>query len=292
MQTVHPAKRRFYKNEVFKSDRFVTLPIAHIQGLCCVLSLRDYLRGRPKEFANPNHATSTDKNPVILEEKEADVFLCESRYIERGQKMEKIMGWLQNMPDRLRTREKTWEQNPGTDFLLFPRSINVPKEPSPFAHLAEEEAGGEEESGGARSEAPSDYSEEEDEEYMDERRSKKKSAPKQKAAAPVPAVPVGYQPGMMPPGVPPRGASGMTSQQAALMAQQQAQYLLSQAQNQKAAQRPAQIPPAQWAAMHPTMRMQVQQQIHLQMLQQQQQQQQPRPAAPGYPGIYCDFKCL
>lgn len=69
--TVHPVARRFYKQEVFRADRVTEHLVSEVQGKCYVYFIKDFMRGRPPGFKPAD---------------EKDVFLCESRYIEKGRR--------------------------------------------------------------------------------------------------------------------------------------------------------------------------------------------------------------
>lgn len=62
--------RRFYKNEVFVTPIYDTLPLSAVVGRCLVLDSWVYPKGRPK----------------LPQYNEADVYICEYR-VDRGQKL-------------------------------------------------------------------------------------------------------------------------------------------------------------------------------------------------------------
>lgn len=100
--------RKFYKNEVFKSDRFEEHPASDLITPCFVLFYRDYLRGRPM---NPN---------------DHKVFVCESRYTESIKKIDKIKNWNHGLPEAIKENEPELE-------LFDSPLLQLDKIPSPFA---------------------------------------------------------------------------------------------------------------------------------------------------------------
>lgn len=68
----HPASRVFYRQEVLLSSIEDTNPLLSIMGRCCVLDSKDYSAGRPTEV------------------NEADVYICESRYMEAERQIRKL----------------------------------------------------------------------------------------------------------------------------------------------------------------------------------------------------------
>ncbi|KAG8179697.1 hypothetical protein JTE90_025653 [Oedothorax gibbosus] len=60
-ETYHEPTRKFFANEVFRVPLYEIIPLNNIVGLCCVLDLSTYCKGRPKGF------------------KEEDVYICEYR---------------------------------------------------------------------------------------------------------------------------------------------------------------------------------------------------------------------
>ena len=61
--------------ELFKSDFHSVAMLSEVQGLCCVLVLKDYIRSSPSDFP------------------EDDVFVCESRYARKAKSFKKIKNW-------------------------------------------------------------------------------------------------------------------------------------------------------------------------------------------------------
>jgi protein polybromo-1 len=74
-ETFHLATRKFYEKEVFKSDFHSVAMLSEVQGPCCVLVLKDYVRSSPIDFP------------------EDDVFVCESRYAHKAKSFKKIKNW-------------------------------------------------------------------------------------------------------------------------------------------------------------------------------------------------------
>jgi chromatin structure-remodeling complex subunit RSC1/2 len=107
---VHPVTRKFYKNEVFKSDRLADYLSAEVSSKCCVLFIKDYQRGFP---AGVSHK---------------DVWCCESRYIDSGKRMEKIKNWKQSLPESVRDYE--------VDLVAHKQPLIMGKVDSPFAEDA------------------------------------------------------------------------------------------------------------------------------------------------------------
>uniref|UniRef100_A0A3Q3BFM3 Polybromo 1 n=1 Tax=Kryptolebias marmoratus TaxID=37003 RepID=A0A3Q3BFM3_KRYMA len=104
-ETEHEPTKMFYKKEVFLSNLEETCPMTCIIGKCVVASFKEYLSCRPTEVA------------------EANVLLCESRYIESEKQMKKFKGL-----KRFSLSGKVVE-----DETYYFRKLIVPqKEPSPL----------------------------------------------------------------------------------------------------------------------------------------------------------------
>ncbi|KAK9727973.1 hypothetical protein K7432_001425 [Basidiobolus ranarum] len=74
-QTFHPPSKKFYENEVFKSNNVDEHPLKNVTSKCYVMYIKDYLKGYPKDF-----------------EKE-DVYVCESRYSDTTKSFSSIKDW-------------------------------------------------------------------------------------------------------------------------------------------------------------------------------------------------------
>ncbi|ORX88041.1 hypothetical protein K493DRAFT_411109 [Basidiobolus meristosporus CBS 931.73] len=74
-QTFHPPTRKFYENEVFKSNNVDEHPLENVTKKCFVMYVKEYLKGHPKGF---------DKE---------DVFICESRYSDSSKSFSPIKDW-------------------------------------------------------------------------------------------------------------------------------------------------------------------------------------------------------
>ena len=112
---MHAASRKFYKQEVFRSDKQGEHIPSEVAGKCLVMFIKDYVRGRPASFKG----------------KEADVFVCESRYIENAKRIEKIKNWKVGLPGALKDVEP--------ELTMLSEPIVLEKVPSPFAHDMDDE---------------------------------------------------------------------------------------------------------------------------------------------------------
>jgi protein polybromo-1 len=74
-ETFHPATRKFYEHEVFKSDFYSSALLSSVIGKCFVLFIKDYTKFYPQGFS------------------EEDVYVCESRYIYKHKSIKKIKFW-------------------------------------------------------------------------------------------------------------------------------------------------------------------------------------------------------
>ncbi|XP_049589514.1 protein polybromo-1 isoform X3 [Syngnathus scovelli] len=104
-ETEHEPTKMFYKKEVFLSNLEEACPMTCIIGKCVVSSFKEYLSCRPTEVP------------------EANVLLCESRYIESEKQMKRFKGL-----KRFSSSAKVVE-----DEIYYFRKLIVPqKEPSPL----------------------------------------------------------------------------------------------------------------------------------------------------------------
>ena len=77
---------------MFKSDFHSVALLGEVQGSCCVLVVRDFVRSSPPDFP------------------EDDVFVCESRYAHKAKSFKKI---------------KNWSYPPGRQPLLIARDVPI-----------------------------------------------------------------------------------------------------------------------------------------------------------------------
>ncbi|EJT98987.1 hypothetical protein DACRYDRAFT_110317 [Dacryopinax primogenitus] len=109
-QTIHPAHRQFYMNEVFKTSHFADHAIGDvIEKIGCQFTTK-YTRGRPKApYWYPGWP----------------LYICDSRYNDKEKAFVKIKNWNSCIPDELRKM----------DFMPvqpFERTIVLRRVPSPF----------------------------------------------------------------------------------------------------------------------------------------------------------------
>ncbi|KZT58557.1 hypothetical protein CALCODRAFT_494860 [Calocera cornea HHB12733] len=109
-QTIHPAHRQFYLNEVFKTSHFADHAIGDvIEKIGCQFTTK-YTRGRPKApYWYPGWP----------------LYICDSRYNDKEKAFVKIKNWNSCIPDELRKM----------DFMPvqpFERTLILRKVPSPF----------------------------------------------------------------------------------------------------------------------------------------------------------------
>ncbi len=71
-ETYHEPNRKFFTNEVLRSPLTEWVPIEEVKGICCVLDLNTYCKGRPKGF------------------KEEDVYICDFRVDRNAKSFNKI----------------------------------------------------------------------------------------------------------------------------------------------------------------------------------------------------------
>ncbi|KAL8276216.1 hypothetical protein RQP46_011377 [Phenoliferia psychrophenolica] len=110
-ETVHPASRTFYENEVFKTGQFFEHKVEEFIERCLVLWHPKYVRGRPK----PPYYT-----PGM------PLYVCEHRYKETVKSFKKIKSWTQCVPDEIRKYDYEMD--------LFPNELvdALKKVKSPF----------------------------------------------------------------------------------------------------------------------------------------------------------------
>jgi hypothetical protein len=110
---VHPASRKFFKDEVFKSDRITEHSVSEVAGRCLVMHIKDYIRGRP------------------LGSKGLDIFVCESRYTNK--RMEKIKIWKSCLPAKQKDGDEGEDEEEDEPPLVpFDQPLVLEKVDSPF----------------------------------------------------------------------------------------------------------------------------------------------------------------
>ncbi|GAA5821514.1 hypothetical protein JCM10212_000922 [Sporobolomyces blumeae] len=110
-ETIHPASRQFYENEVFKTGIFIDHVIEEFVGRCFVMFFTRYTRGRPRPPA---------WTPDI------PLYVCEFRYKDDVKAFKKIKSWNSCVPEQVRNNE--YEFEPYAD-----EHVDVlPKVKSPF----------------------------------------------------------------------------------------------------------------------------------------------------------------
>lgn len=114
-QTIHRVTKRFYRNEVMKTGQYRDHRIDDIVDRCFVMFHTRYHKGRPRGL------------PLGKE-----VYVCEARYNEEKFTFNRIKTWTSCLPDEV--RERDYEM----DLFDVPRKVK--KEPTPIAHLLNENA--------------------------------------------------------------------------------------------------------------------------------------------------------
>lgn len=87
-ETFHLPNRKFFEQEVFKTDQHHAYPLTEVIGKCYVLPLVDYVKMAPENVD------------------EKDVFVCESRYNSRNRFFKKIKSFPFNIGDRVKLVER------------------------------------------------------------------------------------------------------------------------------------------------------------------------------------------
>ncbi|KAI9143118.1 hypothetical protein BKA69DRAFT_1037237 [Paraphysoderma sedebokerense] len=112
-QTFHPATKKFYVNEVFKSQSTTVQSLSKVMGKCYVMFLRDYVKGHPEGY---------DKS---------DVYVCEAKYMDSGKSMQLIKDWGKTI---------TVDAANPPKIITYPHAINLLKTvPSVHAQLEKRE---------------------------------------------------------------------------------------------------------------------------------------------------------
>ncbi|GAA5949966.1 hypothetical protein JCM10213_004270 [Rhodosporidiobolus nylandii] len=94
-ETVHPASRMFYENEVFKTGVFLDHAVEDFVSRCCVMFLTKYTRGRPLP---PIWAPGLP------------LYVCEHRYKDDAKAFKKIKSWNSCVPEEIRKQEYEFEE--------------------------------------------------------------------------------------------------------------------------------------------------------------------------------------
>ncbi|TFK84868.1 hypothetical protein K466DRAFT_664886 [Polyporus arcularius HHB13444] len=110
-QTLHPADRQFFENEVFKSSHFADHPLEDIlEKVACQFTVR-HARGRPRPpFWYPGWP----------------LYVCDSRYNDRERAFVKIKNWNSCIPEEFRKKAEFMPIYP------FERAVMPRRVPSPF----------------------------------------------------------------------------------------------------------------------------------------------------------------
>ncbi|MCL4115456.1 UNVERIFIED_CONTAM: hypothetical protein GTU68_053573, partial [Idotea baltica] len=117
-ETFHLPTRKFFEQEVFKTDKHIGLPLLEVIGKCVVLSAIDYPKMKVENF------------------EEKDVFVCESRYSTKNRFFKKIKVWPFSLPEGLRITERAEHIDPKRVGSIFKERIDKHKEE--LAELEEE----------------------------------------------------------------------------------------------------------------------------------------------------------
>ncbi|KAM0752435.1 hypothetical protein T439DRAFT_208225 [Meredithblackwellia eburnea MCA 4105] len=89
-ETVHPASRQFYDQEVFKTSNFVDHVVEDFLDRCFVMFFTKYIRGRPRPPA---------WDPSV------PMYVCEHRYKDDVKSFKKIKNWNSAVPEEIRRHE-------------------------------------------------------------------------------------------------------------------------------------------------------------------------------------------
>ncbi|XP_042217828.1 protein polybromo-1-like isoform X3 [Homarus americanus] len=87
-ETFHQPNRKFFEQEVFKTDQHHAYPLTEVIGKCYVLPLVDYIKMKPEGVD------------------EKDLFVCESRYNSRNRFFKKIKSFPFNVGERVKLLER------------------------------------------------------------------------------------------------------------------------------------------------------------------------------------------
>ncbi|GLH16320.1 ATP-dependent helicase brm, partial [Gryllus bimaculatus] len=109
-ETYHVTTRKFLEKEVFKSELHAAVPLNNLQGLCCVLSVKDYFRSKPEGFP--------DK----------DVYVCESRYSTKARAFKKIKVWPFAMSQNIKLMPREEVIEPKRHVSVFRERVEKHKE--------------------------------------------------------------------------------------------------------------------------------------------------------------------
>ncbi|CDO70952.1 hypothetical protein BN946_scf184829.g61 [Trametes cinnabarina] len=109
-QTFHPASRKFWEKEVFKTSHFADHPVEDIVEKVAVQFTARHLRGRPRPpFWYPGWP----------------LYVCDSRYNDRDRVFVKIKNWNSCIPEEVRKKEEFMPIFP-FERPVFPRSHSSP----------------------------------------------------------------------------------------------------------------------------------------------------------------------
>ncbi|XP_076040518.1 protein polybromo isoform X4 [Oratosquilla oratoria] len=119
-ETFHVSTRKFYEQEVFKTDKHSPLPLKDVVGKCFVMSSLDYFKSVPEGFDNE------------------DVYVCESRYNTKHRMFKKIKTFCMtpNQPrdcsDR-QSRERQQQKQPTQAWpFSVPEFVKIIERPEPL----------------------------------------------------------------------------------------------------------------------------------------------------------------
>lgn len=110
-QTVHPADKLFFENEVFHSSRFHDHLADDLLGKCYVMYINKYFKGRPKGL---------DRSRLV--------YCCESKYNDDDKSFAKIRTWKVCTADGSNVE-------PDYEMDFFDKPLPVVKVPSPIKQL-------------------------------------------------------------------------------------------------------------------------------------------------------------
>ncbi|XP_076040531.1 protein polybromo isoform X16 [Oratosquilla oratoria] len=117
-ETFHVSTRKFYEQEVFKTDKHSPLPLKDVVGKCFVMSSLDYFKSVPEGFDNE------------------DVYVCESRYNTKHRMFKKIKAWPFSVPEFVKIIERPEPLEPKRVASIFKECVEKHKEE--LAELEEE----------------------------------------------------------------------------------------------------------------------------------------------------------
>lgn len=83
-ETYHVTTRKFLEQELFKSDAHQQIPLSQVKSKCHVLFIKDYIK-------------STVEGMAVK-----DVYVCESRYLQKSRSFKKIKYWPYTLPTTIK----------------------------------------------------------------------------------------------------------------------------------------------------------------------------------------------